>query len=74
MLWLIEPAMALFKASLALWMVWATLRTFDHLSGITFGNDLLPKILEGNMACATYCGARFLGASVLGGLVFFIPV
>ena len=66
--------MALLKASLAMGCLWGTLRLLDLAAGTSFKHDLLPKIKDGNMAVSFYCAVRFLGACVLYGILFFIPI
>ena len=71
---LIDTLLASIKPAMALFVVWLTLRTFDKVAGTSFQNDYLPQLMEGNMAVAIYCGLRFLGAALLGGLTFFVPL
>lgn len=70
----IDIGLAITKAVIALLVVWLTLRTFDKVAGTSFKNDYYPQLMEGNMAVAMYCGLRFLGAALLGGLTFIIPL
>ena len=70
----IDVGFAIAKAVIALTVVWLTLRTFDHVAGTSFKYDYYPQLMEGNVAVAVYCGLRFLGAALLGGLTFIIPL
>jgi hypothetical protein len=63
---------ALLKALLASGCMWGYLRSLDALTGVSFSDDVLPKILEGNTAVADYYGKRFMGSAIIFFGAFFL--
>lgn len=65
---------ALGKSVLALFVVWTMLRIFDEASDVSFKDDVLPQLKQGNIGLGLYYGCRFLGAAILGGLTYIVPL
>lgn len=65
---------ALLKSGLAFFVLWVMLRTFDEASNIQFSEDVLAELKAGNYAVGIYFGCRFLGASLLAGLTYIVPL
>lgn len=71
---LINVLFAILKSAIALFVVWVMLRIFDEALELCFKDDVLPKLKEGNVGIGIYFGLRFLGAALLGGLTYLVPL
>ena len=65
---------ALLKSGLAFFVMRVMMRTFDEASNIEFSKDVLAELKNGNYAVGIYFGCRFLGASLLAGLTYIVPL
>lgn len=71
---LVNVVFALLKSVIALFVVWVMLRVFDETCKVSFKDEVLPQLKEGNVGMGLYYGLRFLGAAVLGGLTYLVPL
>ncbi len=56
-------------------MAWGLLRMLDKSLGISFGSDVYPQILEGNVAAAVYFAARIVGVLLfMGACLSRVPI
>lgn len=70
----VSAGFQLLKVALALFTVYLMLRIFDESADVSFKENTLKALYEGNIAVGIYYGCRFLGAAILGGLTYIVPI